>query len=288
VELTGILRASEFSPFQHAENDRLILEKTAACLRRMGCRTRLISEGQVGSVPLDATAVFSMCQGYRANRILARMAAQGLLVVNSPVAVQRCYRENLYPFLGPGFPLVPRTELVRTDRPEGPGLDMVDAGPVWIKRGDVHATQADDVVLAHDRRQCEEVVAGFWRRGIAMAAVQEHLEGQVVKFYGVRGTSFFRYYTEGDPKICPVAFSQARQGIERLARTLGLDVYGGDAVIGADGRILVIDVNDWPSFACFRADAAEAIARRILQRAVGRLSRRRASTAPRAPLRQLQ
>ncbi len=34
MQLTGILRETAFSPFQHAQNDRLILELTARLLER--------------------------------------------------------------------------------------------------------------------------------------------------------------------------------------------------------------------------------------------------------------
>src|SRR5206468_12802593 len=45
------------------------------------------------------------------------------------------------------------------------------------------------------------------------------------------------------------------------ASAIGLAVFGGDAIVGADGRPLVIDINAWPSFALCRDAAAAAIAR---------------------------
>jgi len=41
---------------------------------------------------------------------------------------------------------------------------------------------------------------------------------------------------------------------------LGLEVYGGDAIVSQDGAISVIDLNAWPSFALFRPVAAGHIA----------------------------
>jgi len=41
-------------------------------------------------------------------------------------------------------------------------------------------------------------------------------------------------------------------------------VYGGDAIVQADGSFYIIDFNDWPSFSpCVNA-AAEAISQLIL------------------------
>ena len=70
MELTGIKRSKTFSPFQHAENDWLILEHTAAELRRRGCRVTFVDEDDVGRRTIDAPVIFSMCQGPRANNLL--------------------------------------------------------------------------------------------------------------------------------------------------------------------------------------------------------------------------
>ena len=36
---------------------------------------------------------------------------------------------------------------------------------------------------------------------------------------------------------------------EHAATALGISIYGGDAIISAEGTITRIDMNDWPSFA---------------------------------------
>ena len=53
---------------------------------------------------------------------------------------------------------------------------------------------------------------------------------------------------------------------QKSARALGLDVYGGDAVVAEDGSISIIDINDWPSFATIRDEASEQIAKLIFQK----------------------
>ena len=44
------------------------------------------------------------------------------------------------------------------------------------------------------------------------------------------------------------------------AKTIGLEIYGGDCIVTADGEIFIIDLNDFPSFSAIRAEAAKEIA----------------------------
>ena len=268
MQLTGIYRATTFSPFQHAENDRLILAETTRELQRMGCRIDMISEEEVGHRPITAPVVYSMCQGPRANHLLTHLHDRGRLLINSPAAVLNCYRQNLYPLLGRDCTLVPRTRLVYCDDPGNLERFFVDGGSVWVKRGDVHSTGDGDVVKVSSLDACRRVLADFRARGIRDAAIQQHTTGQVVKFYGVVGTHFFRHYTEADRKVSRMSFSRFRPTIETVVRRMGLEVYGGDAVLTEDGQVKVIDINDWPSFASFRGEAAQAIAQRIFQLAL--------------------
>ena len=51
------------------------------------------------------------------------------------------------------------------------------------------------------------------------------------------------------------------------AETLGLYIYGGDAIISPDGGIAIIDINDWPSFAPVREEASREIAKLVHRKA---------------------
>ena len=45
---------------------------------------------------------------------------------------------------------------------------------------------------------------------------------------------------------------------EDAAAAAGLDVFGGDVIVGSSGELTLIDLNDWPSFApCRDADTPE-------------------------------
>ncbi len=107
-------------------------------------------------------------------------------------------------------------------------------------------------------------VRAFADRGIATAALQEHVGGTVVKFYGLADGSFFRAYAAAEESPAPIA-ALCRAACAAAA-ALGLDVFGGDLVVPSSGPPVVIDVNDWPSFARCRDEAAEAIADSVVDR----------------------
>jgi hypothetical protein len=101
--------------------------------------------------------------------------------------------------------------------------------------------------------------------------------GDLVKFYGVRGTGFFKcfYPTDDgenkfdDEKRNGLAhhynfdIQRLMESAERLAAITGLDVYGGDCIVRSDGSFAIIDFNDWPSFSRCREEAAKAIVLRV-------------------------
>ena len=118
------------------------------------------------------------------------------------------------------------------------------------------------------------------QRGITDVVTQAHVKGDVVKFYGVEGTGFFRYYYSGDdtetkfgdeerngkPRYYSFSSSNLQADAEKLACLLQTPVYGGDAIIQEDGCYVIIDFNDFPSFSRCREEAAKAIVRRMKQK----------------------
>ena len=55
------------------------------------------------------------------------------------------------------------------------------------------------------------------------------------------------------------------------ADALGLEVFGGDAVVQENGKPMIIDINAWPSYARYRDRAAQAIAGHLSERFERRL-----------------
>jgi glutathione synthase/RimK-type ligase-like ATP-grasp enzyme len=53
---------------------------------------------------------------------------------------------------------------------------------------------------------------------------------------------------------------------QKAAIAIGLDIYGGDAIITPQGEIFIIDINDFPSFSAIRDIAAKEIATLIMNK----------------------
>ena len=51
-----------------------------------------------------------------------------------------------------------------------------------------------------------------------------------------------------------------------MGRETGISVFGGDCIITPDGRINIIDLNDWPSFSPCAEEASEAIASAVAEK----------------------
>jgi hypothetical protein len=163
--------------------------------------------------------------------------------------------------------------------------------PIWIKRGDVHAERNEDVVMTQPGDVAAAVEA-FRSRGIGRISLQEHVRGPVVKFYAIADGRFFRYYEAGagpSGTHPDVDEGRLRQVAFAAAAAVGLSVFGGDAVVVTPDEPVLIDLNDWPSFAPFRDAAADHIAEYAVARAEtdfrsrGTAVRQSSSTTPRHP-----
>lgn len=269
VRLLGVYRELEYSPGQHASNDAIILRRVGQALERARVVVDLVSLDDARTRWPEATVIFSMCQGPAALAELARWKAQGAVILNDPDASRRTYRDQLCPLLCRDGTPFPRSLFVSTNGTSDHASyrALFPEGRVWMKRIDVHATCPDDVLGIENWSQLEPALAAFHRRGLDEIVLQEHRSGDEVKFYGVLGTNFFWHFYPGRHEGYPFS-AGALQGIaERAAADVGVGIYGGDAIVAPDGRLSVIDLNDWPSFAPCRDHAAEAIASHILARA---------------------
>lgn len=267
TRLLGIYREPEFSPGRHLSNDALILRLVGQELGRAGADVSLVMLAEARDRWPDATLVFSMCQGPEAIAELARWSAAGAKIVNDPAGSRRTYRDELCDLLGHDGVSFPRTVLAPTQAPiDRARCDALFPGrEVWVKRADVHATRSDDVVRVDGWDRVDETMREFHRRGLSGAVLQEHCAGDEVKFYGVLGGHFFWYFYPGESSGHPVDEPALRRYAESAAALTGVGIYGGDAIIAPDGRISIIDLNDWPSFAPCRDIAAGPIARYILE-----------------------
>jgi glutathione synthase/RimK-type ligase-like ATP-grasp enzyme len=218
-----------------------------------------------------AAIVFSMCQGPRALDFLVHWEREGARLVNSPRASLNTYRDRLPDLMVEAHLPFPETKLIPTNN----GIDAsavlaAASGGIWLKRGDVHASVSSDVQWVDSAQALEAGLREFAARGIEHAAVQHHRPGDEIKFYGVAGGRFFYWFYPKDapPGVTRHAFDVGalRELANAAAAAAGLDIFGGDVIVGATGDLTLIDLNDWPSFAPCRDEASAAIAAYLMRR----------------------
>jgi glutathione synthase/RimK-type ligase-like ATP-grasp enzyme len=258
----GIFRESTHSPGRESD-DSEILRLTGKHLEAKGFQVELktadeVSEGDEGSPRF----VFLMCERVEVLERLRALEVSGVPHVNTPRAVHNTYRDRMIAVLDEAnAPFIPSRVVATSETPE--------ASAVWVKRGDVHNTQEGDVVFASTAAAVETALRGLAQRGIARAVLQPHVEGDLIKFYGIgagggphREPPWFRWFYHKDQKLAghPLDQRQLARLVRRAASALGLEVYGGDAIATATGELVLLDVNAWPSFALYRDEASAAIA----------------------------
>ena len=188
--LVAISRSPAYSPLQHQANDSAILDAAVRELEALGWSARRVTEHAVaaGSLP-EADLYLNMCQGPAASQVLVAHEAMGVRFFNRPSSVLACHRHRLVPALRGSGLSFPATVLLRTDEPLGAAeradLRLLGGGPLWLKRGGVHAERPEDVVALEGVADLPRGLAEFAARGIGLAAVQVHVPGPVVKFYAV-------------------------------------------------------------------------------------------------------
>ena len=257
MRILAVSRAERFSP-NSVERDRAIFQAVTDRLQRQGHDVCLVSEDspdrQESTTHPDLILTMA-----RKPETLRWLESFGVTCINSPEGIASCAKHSLAAIMESlGTPVPPK------EGPDG----------YWLKRGDAAAQSADDVVYLSDRQQLETAIETMRSRGIMDYVVSAHVMGDLVKFYGVGQGDFFRWYyptDDGQTKFgdeyrngpaCHYRFQvdELQREVRRLAAAMGVSVYGGDAIIRADGSFCLIDFNDWPSFSRCRDDAADAIA----------------------------
>ncbi|MBR4846172.1 MAG: hypothetical protein IKU98_07110 [Bacteroidaceae bacterium] len=272
MNIIAISRGARYSP-NHIGNDAAIFNKVVECLLQAGHEVCACDEETFLEYGMDRhhSLVVTMARDLRTLERLMEWESQGVTIVNSPRGVFNCVRQPMTERLVMHGVPHPQSWVFSTEAL----LPEEVTYPCWLKRGDSHALVKEDVCYASTRDEALRVVADMKSRGIPSVVVNEHLEGDLVKFYGVQGDTFFHWFypssvshskfgleiINGEAKQIPFSPHQLKQCADEAARVLHVPVYGGDAVVSLDGSIRIIDFNDWPSFAPCRDEAAKAIVR---------------------------
>jgi len=260
-EILGVMREKKFSP-NHIENDAEIMKATATELDSLGHKVKLVYESKFVNTDYNFPAYFSMGRNEKTLDKLADLTKAGALVINSSEGVYNSFRETLTPKLQAEQIPMPNSIVFDIDKFDKSYYKQMKSKKVWLKREN-HSLHREDVTPIYSLAECECTIREFQKRGIKQCLLQEHVIGSEIKFYGLKDTDFFHwYYVNGDPHH-KFDESSLRAITDSTSSLLDLDIYGGDAIITADGGISIIDFNDWPSFAPIRKDAAKQIAQLI-------------------------
>lgn len=277
MKIAIIKRNASDSP-NMADNDAAILESVAKELKSRGAEVTAIG----GQHTIDADII---CHMTRTGCILDKIAdaeEKGAIAINSAASVRRCSR----------IPLMQELQKCGIPQPAFTVFDdvgIIDAlpYPAWIKRGDGWSCHKGDVCYTRNPNEASESVAEMRRRGIKRYVHCKHIEGDIIKFYGV-GEQFFHYCypnpgkskfglerINGAPRHYAFSMQEMRELVFSAAKAIGLEIYGGDCIVDKNGNIYIIDLNDFPSFTAVRSEAAYKIAEHITHRYIEENERRR-------------
>jgi len=267
LKFAGVKRKEIYSP-NHITNDSLILSKSANVLRGLGHDVKIYDEEYIEENDLEEKYIFSMAQGLHGLLRLREMEMDGAFILNSPNSALNSYRISMVGILADAGVPFPKSIILTKNNMSEDYFGLFNAKKVWLKRGDVHAEHKEDVTLIYSKSELNTTLEEFSKRGIGNAVIQEHLPGDTIKFYGILGTDFlYWYYLNGNNHV-PFDENELKKLAFSSAEALGLDIFGGDVIISPEGSISVIDVNDWPSFAPVRDEAAEHIGQLIHKKAL--------------------
>lgn len=266
----GVSRAELYSP-NRVSGDTAVFRAVASELERHGHEVICINEQELKSIPDGIGGIFHMARSREALEVLSHAKVP---VTNTVQAVLNCARAAQTRLLE-GNGLIPESLICPTSGVPG-GWSLY---PCWIKRPDSHAVDRDDVQFIRNAAELEAAMRGFAERGIRECVLQDHVKGWLVKFYGVKGIGLTDCYaaTAKDgkfgleehndmPDAACVDMDALTAAADRASGILGVDVYGGDAVVGREGEITIIDFNDWPSFRTCTVGAAQQIAELIMKK----------------------
>ncbi len=263
----GILREKDHSP-DRVSDDAAILYAVADKLRQNAhIDVTVFPANQINNFSSLPDIIFYMCEEEPVLNLFSQWQDSGVIFVNNVESVKNTFRENTLEILS-DYSNYPRTVKVSTDNPCPNGFERV-----WVKRGDYHAIQKEDVVYADSSRKVTEILEKFNARGIASALIQDHVGGDLIKFYGVRdsfsnSTKWFHWFYHKNQDLKGYLFDEKllETVCEEGADRLGLEIFGGDVIVSETGELWLIDVNAWPSFALFRDEASNFISDYIVSR----------------------
>ncbi len=266
MKALGIYRELQNSPNRESD-DALILKAVMDQLSILKTECVLMTPEEFDTADVKGfDLIVPMCETYpRLMRLKKIEAETGVVVVNPADSVLGCYRTRMLPAFEKTAGLSWPASEIRSTATAGRAPAFEAERGWWLKRGDVHNTCTYDVVFAKDWAEADRIRREFQSREIKDMVVQRHEDGDLIKFYGVGPGQWFTwfYHDPSTARRLPFEIEDLAQQAELAAAAVKVEVFGGDAIVTPEGKIFIIDINSWPSFARVRNEAAVQIARRL-------------------------
>ena len=189
-----VSRSHVFSP-NSVQRDEAIFKAVLRELKEQGEDFCCISEDELiadPSILLEADSygspkVISMGRDVRTLRILERSEAMGFMVYNEPSALladNRIQIDAVMDELGLGMKSLGTTTDVEK-------IEKEIGYPLWIKTAETSTKNIDDVRFINNKETLQKALSEFESKSGNEWILCEHIEGDLIKFYGVEGTDFF-------------------------------------------------------------------------------------------------
>lgn len=277
--VTLISRHSKFSPNSEAR-DEALFRSLVMNFALQGISIATFDEAVFEHRPPQlekSTLILSMARSEAALQALAAAEESGVPVLNSPRALQKVQRTDFQQWFAESGHAAKHWHISTLT----PDIKARLSFPLWWKRNNPSTTSATDVQFVEHLAQLNAILSEHANED---ALLMEHIDGQLIKFYGVEGTNFFyaephtpqRFSKFGheqhnhhkDLGVSSPMWKQALRAIHtaatQVAQQSGFSIYGGDAILREDGTFVLIDFNDFPSFSACLPEASEAIVQHSL------------------------
>lgn len=286
-----IARDERYSPNNEAK-DAAIFRAVTDRLARQGYKIDSCSESEWEQ--MDTKAVSAKYQQIihmaRRMRSLMRLERITIPVWNAPSAVRTVSksRELTLSLLEQAGVPVPHWWAYEPEEDEmflcEPSLQRLLPG--WVKAMREDGARPDDITFVQTPLEADTNILRLASENVPDIVVTRHEDGELIKCYVVlsseglqpRMLRWFRPQVTGYSKFGEAEthntlleqLSVDEESLSALATkigaALGLQIFGFDAIIRPDNKLVVIDVNDWPSFSICQQEAADAIVSEILTR----------------------
>lgn len=274
--IAAVYRSHEHSP-NLTDADSRIINAASIKLQERGYAIHRYTEAQFIETDITEPAIINMCRKPRSIEKLCRLEAEGKTVINSGHAIRKCTKRKLWEISTANNIETPATVIVGSTDTTLPFSGTFR--PCWLKLPDESVTDKDDIIYAGTPAEYREALTRYHSRAITEVLVCEHLEGDLLKFYAVSGDRYlytlypkqsgyskFGYEANNsDVKFYPYKTERLKEICSIMSRETGITVFGGDCIITPDGKINIIDLNDWPSFSPCTEEASEAIAAAVAE-----------------------